>query len=204
MIGPAPIGPENAMANARLFSSVSAALLVLPAVLVAVAGCGTAPPVASRGTRELVMAYDDARATGTLAFPSATYESVVRFQLPDGEHHPLRLRFQAETAGKVQITIYDSTPLETPGDPIRTVDRDLAKADLSDGKDGRWVVEDLVDMKPIKGVVWVGVRKSGGEPTIWASSVVSGQAFIRNNDPQNFMGLLPTKRTPMLRLEIEP
>jgi hypothetical protein len=189
------------MGHARLSLSVSAAL----AALAAAWGCGTAPAVfPGKGTRELVMAYDDARATGTLAFPSATYESVVRFQLPEGEHHPLRLRFQAETGGKVQITIYESTPLETPGDPLRTVDRDLAKEDLSNGKDGRWVVEDLIDMKPIKGVVWVGVRKSGGEPTIWASSVVSGQAFVRNSDPQNFMGLLPTKRTPMIRLEVEP
>jgi hypothetical protein len=175
-----------------------------PVIALAAVGCGTSTALQTKGTRELVMAYDDARATGTLAFPTSTYESVVRFQLPDGEHHPLRLRFQAEAAGKLEITIYDSTPLETPGEAIRTVTRDLAKEDLSDGKDGRWVVEDLLDMKPIKGIVWIGVRKSSGEPTIWASSVVSGQAFVRNNDPQNFMGLLPTKRTPMLRLELAP
>jgi len=170
------------------------------------AGCGTstAAAVGSKSSRELVMAYDDARATGTLAFPSTTYESVVRFQLPEGEHRPLRLRLQAEAQGKLEITIYDSTPLETPGEPLRTVSCDLAREDLSDGKDGRWVVEDLVDMRPIKGIVWVGVRKAAGEPTIWASSVVSGQAFVRNNDPQNFMGLLPTKRTPMIRLEVSP
>lgn len=167
--------------------------------------CGTSTPAAQgTGSRELVMAYDDARATGTLAFPSTTYESVVRFQLPEGEHHALRLRFQAEAPGEVEITIYESTPLETPGDAIRTVVRDLSHDDLSNGKDGRWVVEDLVDMRPLKGVVWVGVRKSAGEPTIWASSVVSGQAFVRNNDPQNLMGLLPTKRTPMIRLEVSP
>jgi hypothetical protein len=174
--------------------------------LVAVVGCGgaTANLPASGGSRELIMAYDDARATGTLAFPSMTYESVLRFELPGGEHHPLRLRLQAEAAGKLEITIYESTVLETPGDALRTLSVELAKEDLSNGKDGRWVVEDLVDMKPIKGVIWVGVRKSGGEPTIWACSVVSGQAFVRNNDPTNFMGLLPTKRTPMLRLELAP
>ncbi len=149
-----------------------------------------------------MIAYDDARATGTLAFPDATYESVVRFQLPDGEHKPLRLRFQAEATGQVAITIYDSTVFESPGEPIRSITRDLATEDLSDGKDGRWVVEDLADMKPLKGVVWVGVHKTGGQPTIWASSVASGQAFVRNNDPQSPMGLLPTKRTPLLRLEL--
>jgi hypothetical protein len=167
--------------------------------------CASAPPTAGLlGPRELIMAYDDARATGTLAFPTATYESVVRFQLPDGEHRPLRLRFQAEAAGQLEITIYDSTLFETPGEPLRKLTRELAREDLSDGKDGRWVVEDLADMKPIKGVIWVGVRKSGGAPTMWASSVVCGQAFVRNNDPANPMGLLPTKRTPMLRLEVAP
>jgi hypothetical protein len=173
-------------------------------VIVFAVGCGPVPPPAPHTAREVIMAYDDAHASGTLAFPSQTYESVVRFQLPDGEHKPLRLRFQAEAPGQVEITIYDSTILETPGEPLIKVTRDLAAEDLSNGKDGRWVVEDLVEMKPVKGVIWVGVRKTGGTPTIWASSIVSGQAFVRNNDPTNPMGLLPTKRTPMLRLEVAP
>jgi hypothetical protein len=168
------------------------------------AGCAAASAPPPKTAREIVMAYDDARSTGTMAFPTMSYESVVRFELPEGEHKPLRLRFQAEAAGQVEITIYDSTVLETPGEPLRRMTRDLAREDLSNGKDGRWVVEDLDDMKPIKGVVWVGVHKIGGEPTIWASGVVSGQAYIRNNDPHNPMGLLPTKRTPMLRLEVAP
>jgi len=172
------------------------------------AACGSAPPPppagASHASRELVISYDDARATGTVAFPSTTYESVVRFELPGGAHRPLRLRLQVHDAGQLEITIYDSTPLETPGEVLRTLSVDLDKDDLSDGKDGRWIVEELADMKPLKGVVWIGVRKRAGEPTIWASSVVSGQAFIRNNDPQNFMSLLPTKRTPMIRLEVAP
>jgi hypothetical protein len=175
--------------------------LALAAGLAAAAGCASTETVAGPA-RELVMAYDDARASGPLTFPSDTYESVVRFQLPDGEHRPLRLRFQAEAPGRLQIVIYDSTPLETPGSAIRTLTRELAKDDLSDGRDGRWVVEDLVDLKPLKGVVWVGVHRLNGQPSIWASSVVSGQAFVRDNDPTNPMGLLPTKRTPMIRLEL--
>ncbi|MDB4979594.1 MAG: hypothetical protein JWM82_346 [Myxococcales bacterium] len=179
------------------------AAFVLGLALSACGGPAANVPLAG-GSRELVMAYDDARATGTLAFPSTTYESVVRFALPEGEHKPLRLRLQAGAAGKLEIAIYDSTILETPGETLQTLSRDLSQEDLSDGKDGRWVVQDLAGMKPLKGVIWVGVRKSGGEPTMWASSVVSGQAFVRNNDPSNLMGLLPTKRTPMLRLEIAP
>lgn len=180
-------------------------MLVGATALLAVGACASSPPPAApRQAREIVMAYDDAHTTGTVAFPNDTYESVVRFQLPDGEHKPLRLRFQAEAPGQLEITIYDSTILETPGDAIHKITHDLAKEDLSNGKDGRWVVEDLVDVKPLKGVVWVGLHKVGGAPTIWSSGVVSGQAFIRNNDPHNPMGLLPTKRTPMLRLEVAP
>jgi len=43
----------------------------------AVAACASAPPppaaAAAHASRELVIAYDDARATGTVAFPSTTY-----------------------------------------------------------------------------------------------------------------------------------
>jgi hypothetical protein len=180
--------------------------LLAVAIVVGPSGCGTSGAVTTSGgaSRELIIAYDDAHATGTLAFPSMTYESVLRVALPEGEHRPIRLRLQAGAEGRFEITIYESTVLETPGEALHTVSCDLTKEDLSDGKDGRWVVEDLSGMKPIKGVVWIGVRKAGGEPTMWASSVVSGQAFVRNNDPTNLMGLLPTKRTPMLRLEIAP
>jgi hypothetical protein len=170
-----------------------------------VIGCGTSGAIVTAGaSRELVLAYDDAHPTGTIAFPTTTYESVLRFALPDGEHRPLRMRLQAGAEGKFEITIYDSTVLETPGEALQTVSCDIAKDDLSDGKDGRWVVQDLSGMKAMKGIIWVGVRKSGGDPTLWASSVVSGQAFVRNNDPSNFMGLLPVKRTPLLRLELAP
>jgi hypothetical protein len=193
-------------------SDARATVLLLPLVggLTALApmasGCGTATAANPRGAvaREVVMAYDDARATGTLAFPSMTYETIVRFELPEGEHRPIRLRFQAAAPGKLEVTIYDTTLLETPGEVLRTVSCDLTSDDVSNGKDGRWVVADLAGMKPLKGVAWIGVRKSGGEPTLWTSSVVSGEAFIRNNDPHNLMGLLPTKRTPMIRLEIAP
>jgi hypothetical protein len=169
-------------------------------------GCGTSGALvaAGGGSRELVLGYDDAHPTGTIVFPTTTYESVLRFALPEGEHRPLRMRLQAGAEGKLEITIYDSTVLETPGEALDTVSCDITKDDLSDGKDGRWVVQDLSGGKPLKGVIWVGVRKSSGDPTMWASSVISGQTFVRNNDPSNFMGLLPVKRTPLLRLELAP
>jgi hypothetical protein len=173
------------------------------ATAVVSAGCASSGSLPT-SSRELVMAYDDARATGSLAFPSETYESVVRFQLPDGKHKPLRLRFQAEAPGKIEINIYGSTLLETPGPAIRTLTHELSKDDISDGRDGRWVVEGLDDLQPLQGIVWVGVRKTDGKPSIWACNVTSGQAFMRDNNPQNPMGLIPTRRTPMLRLEVAP
>src|SRR5438105_6311002 len=102
----------------------SAAQLAFSMALLAGCGGATANLPVGGGSRELVMAYDDAHATGTLAFPSTTYESVVRFALPDGEHKPLRLRLQAEAAGKLEITIYDSTILETPGEALQTLPLD--------------------------------------------------------------------------------
>jgi len=172
--------------------------------MVLAVGCATAPPPAPNAARAVVLAYDETRVSAPIAFPTSGYENVVRFELPDGEHRPLRLLFQAEAEGQLEVTIYDSTILETPGEPLHKVTRDIAKEDLSNGRDGRWVVEDLVAMKPVKGAIWVGVRKTGGMPMIWASSVVSGQSFVRNNDPNHQMALLPVKPTPMLRLEISP
>lgn len=191
--------------TARKARCRAAATAIFFAATSGLIGCASTGGPAAGGTgREVVMAYDDARPSGTMAFPSADYESVVRFSLPDGEHKPLRLMLQAQAPGQLEITIYEGTVLETPGEPLRKITRALVMEDLSDGKDGRWVIEELADMKPLKGVVWVGVHKLGGEPTIWASSVVSGEVYVRNNNPMSPMGLLPTKRTPMLRLEIAP
>jgi hypothetical protein len=176
----------------------------LPSLLLTAFGCASAPATGTHSSREVVIGYDDNRPKDVIVFPTATYESVTRFDLPAGSHHPLRLRLQAAGPGALAITVYDSTPLETPGEAIVTVTRALDKADVSDGKDGRWIVEELGDARPFTGVVWIGVRKTSGEPTVWASGAVSGQSFIRNNDPQNPMGLLPTKRSPMLRLELAP
>ena len=178
--------------------------LMMASLSLAPSGCASAPPMGSHSSREVVIGYDDNRPKDVIVFPSATYESVTRFDLPAGKHHPLRLRLQAAGAGALAITVYDSTPLETPGEAILTVTRALDTADVSDGKDGRWIVEELGDAKPFAGVVWIGVRKTSGEPTVWASGAVTSQSYIRNNNPQNPMGLLPTKRSPMLRLELAP
>lgn len=184
----------------RLIPSVDLALTIVLSV-----GCAAAPPLLPHSSRELVVGSDDRRPKDVIAFPSTTYETVTRFDLPEGEHHPLRLRLQAAAAGSLAITVYDSTPLETPGAAIVTVTRSLDAADVSDGKDGRWIVEGLAEAKPFRGVVWIGVRKAAGQPTLWSTSgATSAQSFIRDQDPQNAIDLLPTKRGPVLRLELAP
>ena len=96
-------------------------------------GCATAPAVAAGGTtRELVLAYDDARATGTLAFPSMTYESVLRFSVPEGEHLPLRLRLQAGAEGQLVVTLYATTMPRTAGArSLRTITCDVSRRSTS-------------------------------------------------------------------------
>jgi hypothetical protein len=172
--------------------------------LILLVGCASSPRPLTRSSRELVIGYDDNRPKDVIAFPTATYEAVTRFDLPAGEHHPLRLRLQAAAQGALEINVYDSTPLETPGETLLTFSRSLGADDISNGTDGRWVVEELADAKPLRGVVWVGVRKTSGEPTVWSSGAVTSQSFIRSNDPQNPIPLLPTRRSPMLRLELAP
>jgi hypothetical protein len=199
VVKPPPWRPAAAVRPALALATLAGVWLAL------LGGCaGSGAAASSKGGRELVMSYDDSRATGTVAFPSQTYESVTRFELPPGEHRALRLRLLAAAPGGLSITVYDSTPLETPGEPLVSITRDLQASDLSDGKDGRWVVEELAELKPLKGVVWVGLRKASGDPRVWSSGVVSGQAYVRNSDPQNLIGLLPVKRTPMVRLELAP
>jgi hypothetical protein len=174
------------------------------AIAAVVAGCGPPPDAGPRTPREFVLSYDDNRPSASLVFPSLTYESILRLELPEGKHRPLRLRLQAAAAGTLAITVYENDLLESPGEPIFELTRELGVEDVSTGKDGRWAIEDLRERPELKGVVWIGMRKMGGEPAIWTSSVVSGQAYLRDRDPKRSMGLLPVKRTPMLRLEVLP
>jgi hypothetical protein len=178
--------------------------LVLVLALVGVA-CGHAPGVDGAGGpfgHELVLSYDDNRPSGSLTFPNLTYESLIRFELPPGKHRPLRLRALLGGAGTLEIALYANSPLESPGDLLRRMTWTVEPDDVSTGKDGRWVVSDLQSLSALEGVVWVGVHKVGGAPTLWTSSATSGQTFLRDRNPGETMGILPVKRTPMLRLEL--
>lgn len=183
--------------------AASAAALFALAGTMTMAACGHHGD-ATGPARDVVMAYDDNKATASLVFPSLTYESMMRVQLPDGKLRPQRLRFQVAAPGTIAVTVYENDLLETPGRPLFELSRELVQEDVSNGKDGRWALADLRDRPALTGVVWLGMRKTAGEPALWTSAVVSGQSYLRDRDPKRAMGLLPVKRTPMVRLEFLP
>ena len=149
-------------ASSRTGSTIRmAAALVLTALLSA---CGHDPSGRPRDLRAFLLAFDDNRPSATLTFPTLTYETLVRFALPPGSHRPWRLWLMAASAGTVTVSLYKNTVLEAPGDPFDTFTREIVAQEVSTGKDGRWIVEDLQDLDAIDGVIWVGVRKVGRRP----------------------------------------
>jgi hypothetical protein len=167
-------------------------------------GCGHQAPSHPRDLRALLLASDDNRPSAALTFPSLTYEALVRFNPPAGKHRPWRLWLQAQAPGTVTVSLYNNTVFDAPGEPIDSFTRQLEARDVSEGGDGRWVVEDLQDLDAIEGPIWVGVRKVVGAPALWTSAGGSGQSYLRDRDPTKGLGILPVKRTPMVRLELAP
>jgi len=157
-----------------------------------------------RDLRAVLLAFDDNRASATLTFPTLTYETLVRFEPPPGKHRPWRLWLQAQAPGTVTVELYKNTLFEAPGESFDKFTREIVAAEVSSGKDGRWVVEDLQDLDTIDEPIWIGVRKVAGSPALWTSSVVSGQCFLRDRDTSKGLAILPVKRTPMIRLELAP
>jgi hypothetical protein len=178
-------------------------LSVLLVMGLATAGCATAPAAGTTGACVL-LAFDDGRVDGTVAFPHSNHESVVRFELPPGEHKLRRLWLQPTGAGTLRWLVYDQTPLEGPGNVLREGTITVSAKDVSNGRDGRWLYEDLAGLDAQTGVVWLGLRKLEGEPSIAASRVDSGQYFVRSFDPKAPMNLMPVRRTPMVRMELAP
>lgn len=167
-------------------------------------GCATAASPGSTTGACVLLAFDDGKVEGTVSFPHLNHESVVRFELPPGEHRLRRVWLQPTGAGTLRWFLYDQTPLEGPGNVLREGTLVVSPKDVSDGRDGRWVYEDLSAVDAQSGVVWLGLRKADGDPSLSASRRDSGQYFVRSFDPKSPMNLMPVRRTPMVRLEIAP
>jgi hypothetical protein len=168
-----------------------------------VAGCGHAAQKGASGAAVL-LAHDDGKTEGSLTFPTTHHESVVRFELPPGEHRLRRLWVQATAAGSLHWAIYEQTPMEAPGALLNEGTLVVTPKTVSTGRDGLWLYEDLSGLPAREGVVWLGLRRSDGEPAIATSRVDAGQYFLRSDDPSSPMSLMPVQRTPLVRLEIAP
>jgi hypothetical protein len=166
--------------------------------------CAGKPVVSDGAGKRILLVHDDGKTDGTIAFPSPDYEAVLRFELPPGEHRLAHLWFHAAAAGTIHWALYEQTALETPGAVIAEGTREVAATDVCDGRAGVWLTQDLSQLAARQGVVWVGLKKAAGEPTIWASSTPTRAYFVRNVNPRTPMDLLPVKRSPHLRLEVAP
>jgi hypothetical protein len=166
-------------------------------------GCAHAPAKSSTGAA-VILTYDDGKPEGSLTFPSTHHESILRFELPPGEHQLRRLWLQATAAGTLHWAIYEQTAMEGPGAVVNEGTMVVTPKWVSSGRDGLWLYEDLSALPAREGVVWLGLRRSDGEPAIATSRVDAGQYFLRSDDPSNPMNLMPVKRTPLVRLEIAP
>jgi hypothetical protein len=177
---------------------------VVPMLALLAASCARAPAPAGTSGASVLLAYDDGRPEGALTFPTLHHEGVVRFELPPGEHRLRRLWVQATAAGTLHWAIYEETPLEGPGTVLDQGTLVVPAKSVSSGRDSLWLYEDLSSLPARGGVVWLGLKRTDGEPAIATSRVDAGQYFLRSDDPSNPLNLLPVKRTPLVRLEIFP
>jgi hypothetical protein len=174
-------------------------------LVVLAASCAAAPPPpASSSAATVLLAHDDGRVDGALSFPSLRHESLIRFELPPGEHQLRRLWLQPTAPGTVRFAFYDQTPLEAPGQLLHEGTIVIPMPAVSSGKDGRWLYQDLANLPAQKGVLWLGLKRTEGEPAIAASRIDTGQYFLRSDDPANPVELRPVRRTPLVRLEVSP
>ncbi len=176
-------------------------IAMLSLILLTAVGCAhkATGPLGSSGPRVL-LAYEDGQAGGMVVFPNNQYESIIRFEMPAGEHRPLRLWMQVANPGAISVTLYDTNLLDAPGEPIGRIDRDVQPNEVSNGKDGLWLVQDISHFPVCKGIVWLGMKKLSGTPTVWSSRIFSSRYFLRSESTD----LLPVKETPLVRLEVAP
>lgn len=171
-------------------------------LVVASAGCATAP-LGESGPR-LLLAYDTGDPEAAINFPSLSYEALVRFELPEQGHSLSRLWIHAGSTGSLRWAVYESNALEGPGALLKEGNREIGPKDTAAGRDGPWVVEDLSTLGARAGVLWIGVKKVGGEPTVSACRRDSRNYFVRDEDPKTKIDLLPVRRAPLIRLELIP
>jgi hypothetical protein len=168
-------------------------------------GCASAGQGGAGAALEYEIAYDDNRPSDAAALMSATFEQMVRFR-PTGSYRALRFHAMLAQPGRVRWTVYAESALEQPEEVLATWERDYP-AELAGGPgDGKWLVEDLASRVSgsRRGPIWIGFRRSSGDPRLWASMIDSQNAFVRDSDPARFLKPMAIRRTPMIRLDYTP
>src|SRR4051812_35211120 len=88
-------------------SRVDRAIGLALALTLGLAACATAPPPTPGVGSLVLLAFDDGKVDGAVAFPSGHHESVVRFELPPGAHRLGRLWIRVISPGILRWALYD-------------------------------------------------------------------------------------------------
>src|SRR5690242_15844744 len=97
-------------------------------------GCGHSAAKGVTSGAAVLLVHDDGKTEGSLTFPTTHHESVVRFELPPGEHQLRRLWVQATAAGSLHWALYEQTPMEAPGAIINEGTLVVTPKTVSNGK----------------------------------------------------------------------
>ncbi|MCS6912933.1 MAG: hypothetical protein RMK29_05015 [Myxococcales bacterium] len=170
----------------------------------ACATTGGAPTVGA--VREIEMAHDDGRPAERPILPASSFELLIKNEPNMPSFRPVRLRFMVAQPGRIQFQLYDTNEEGRPGRLLYRIERDYGPALTSNGTDGKWVIETLPPLPPMRGPVWVGVAvpEAGGEARLWAAKNDSGRVFQRDVEPQTALISSPVPYTPLVRLVVQP
>lgn len=178
--------------------------LIATVCCVALLGCAHAQVTRPTGPT-VEVALDEGAPSERPLTPEKSFETLMRFdpQLPSFQLRQMRL--QLAQAGQISFNVYANAD-DHPGELLTTIDRSYTPGMCSDGKDGKWIIEDLSSLPPQKGAVWIGYfsRGGGGDPRLWATSNNSGAVFSRDVDPSTPLSAGRLPRTPILRVELSP
>jgi hypothetical protein len=175
-----------------------------PALLaLLICGCAHTGPISTGPTLEL--ALDDGHPAEKPLTPAQTFEMLMKFDPALPGYTPRLIRFMLAQPGHVIFTFYDTAADGSPGKPLSTIDRVYEASWISDGKDGRWVVE-VLDLPTQRAALYVGIQSpgGGGDPRLWASSNDTKKVYQRDPDPNVPLSATTIPRTPLLRLEVSP
>lgn len=169
--------------------------------LLVLAGCAHSAPALESSGPTLELRLDDGKPAEKPLLPERANEMLMRFDPNLDGYSVLSLKFLLAAPGHVMINLYKTSPEGNPGERLARVERDYPASFVSDGKDGRWVLE-RVPLPTLHGPLWVGL--SGKDASLWTSAHDSSWVFQRDLNPQValYSGRVP--KTPLLRVEVAP